>query len=125
MKMKVSKTLVKRHANNKTNPQLAETIRVALKNKAWIAIAHKIGVSTKKHISINLSDIDKETKAGDTVIVIGKVLSNGNVTKKVRICALGFSSSALDKLKATKSEAVSILEEIKINPKAEGLKIFS
>ena len=41
------------------------------------------------------------------------------------MCALGFSLAAREKLKKTKSEVVSINEEIKKNPKAEGIRILS
>lgn len=73
---------------------------------------------------MNLKDIEKVTTEGDTVVVPGKVLGSGNVNKKVRICALNFSESAKEKLKESKGEIVTIIEEIKKNPKAEGIKIL-
>ena len=66
----------------------------------------------------------KETEEGDTVVVPGKVLSNGEINKKIRIVALSFSKEAEEKLGKKKCEVVSILEEIKVNPKAEGIKIL-
>lgn len=119
-----SKTKIKFNLKKKTNPEVVEALKVALKNKNWLLIAKKISSSRRKYSKVNLSEIDKETTAGDTAIVIGKVLGEGEITKKVRICSFGFSSSVRDKLKKTKSEAVSIVEEINKNPKAEGLKIF-
>ena len=121
----VSKTKVKFNAKRKTHPEVVEALKLALKNKNWLVIAKKIASSRRKYAKVNLSDIEEKTTAGDTVIVIGKVLGTGDVTKKVRICAFSFSKSALDKLKKTKSEIVSITEEIKKNPKAEGLKLIN
>ncbi|MBX4212122.1 50S ribosomal protein L18e [Candidatus Pacearchaeota archaeon] len=120
----ISRTMIKARMHRKTNPSLAETILMAHKNKGWNEVAKLISTSTRNHSSVNLSDIDKNTKEGDTVIIPGKVLGSGNLTKKVRICSLAISESAKEKLKETKSEYVSIAEEIKINSKAQGIKII-
>jgi len=122
---KISKTKIKEHLRKKTNPELVETIRLASKSKSWMPIAKQLANSTRKQSSVNLDEINKKTTAGDTVLVLGKVLAVGELTKKVRICSLGISKSARDKLKSSKSEAVTILEEIKKNTRAEGLKILS
>jgi large subunit ribosomal protein L18e len=124
MKITVSSTHVKNKARRKTNPALIETIFIARKHKSWFQLAHILSGSTNTHSALNLSEIDAQTKAGDTIIVPGKVLSSGNLTKKVRICALSASKSALDKIKREKSEYASILDEIKKNTKAEGVKIL-
>lgn len=121
---KVSKTRVKFKAKRKTNPLVLETVNLARKNKNWLMVAKLVSESRRKYAKVNLVEIDKQTTAGDTVVVVGKVLGSGSVSKKVRICALGFSKSALAKLKESKSEAVTILEEINKNPKAEGIKIM-
>ena len=120
----ISKTKLKKHLRRKTNPSLTMTIFLAKKHKPWLPVAKLLAGSTRKHSSVNLTDIEKQTTTGDTVLIPGKILSKGDITKKVRICALGFSAMAKEKLKKTKSEAVSIMDEIKINPKAEGLKII-
>lgn len=121
----ISKTKIKFNAKRKTNPIVSDTLNLALKNKSWLPIAKKIASSRRKYSKVNLSDIEAKTSAGDTVIIIGKVLGSGDITKKVRVCAFNFSKSALDKLKKSKSEIVSVMEEIKKNPKAEGIKIIS
>jgi large subunit ribosomal protein L18e len=120
----ISKTKIKKRARRKTSPVLVETIEEARKNDGWNAVAKLLSGSTKKYSSMNLSDIDKETKAGDTVVIVGKVLSKGDLTKKVRICALSASESAKMKIKEMKGELVSILEEIKKNKKAEGVRVL-
>ncbi len=117
---------IKARTKHKTNSSTSQAILLALKSKSkgWFPAAQRLSAGTRQHLAINLDRIDELTKAGDTVIVLGKVLGVGEITKKVRICALGFSCSARDKLKKTKSEAVSLLEEIQKNPRAEGIKII-
>ena len=75
-------------------------------------------------ILVELQKIDSEAKVGDTVLILGKVLSQGALSKKLVICALSISHAARVKLKESKSEFISIAEEIKKNPKAEGLKVL-
>jgi len=121
---KLSQTKLKSRITRKTNPILVETLTAARKQKAWHDVAVALSSSTRRQASKNLFEIDKETKAGDTIVVVGKVLSKGDLTKKVRICALSISEKAQEKLKPTKSEIASILEEITKNPKATGVKIL-
>ena len=120
----LSKTKVKFRSQKKTNPSVKETIRLALKYENWKKVAEVLSGPKRNYASLNLGDIDKLAKAGDTIVVLGKVLSSGNLTKKVRLCALGFSAQAKSKLKQTKSEADSIYEEILSNPKAQGVTIL-
>jgi large subunit ribosomal protein L18e len=120
----ISKTKITRKLERKTNPELIENILAAKKNNSWKEVAHLISYPRRKQISKNLDEIDRESKEGDTIIIPGKVLGNGNLGKKVRIAALKFSAQAVEKLKSKKCEMVSIKEEIKVNPKAQGIKIL-
>jgi len=120
----ISKTKIKLKRKLKTNPELAETINLATKNSNWLEIARILASSTRKQPAINFSEIDKNAELGDTIIIPGKVLSQGELTKRIKICALAISEQARGKLKNAKSEFVYLAEEIKKNPKAEGIKII-
>ena len=122
--MQTSKTRINRKLKRKTSSDLVETIIKAKKLKAWLKIANLISTPRRKQPVVNLQDIDKETKEGDTVLVPGKVLGQGEISKRIRIAALYFSESARKKLKAGKCEQVSIKEEIKVNPKAQGIRVM-
>ncbi|MBI3334241.1 50S ribosomal protein L18e [Candidatus Pacearchaeota archaeon] len=122
--MTVSMVHIKEKSRRKTNPSLVATLLAARKQKAWLALAHRLSGPTRLHAALNLDQIDKQTTAGDTIVIPGKVLASGTLSKKLRICALSISTSARDKLKSTKSEYVSIFEEIAKNPKAQGVKML-
>ncbi|MCH7567814.1 MAG: 50S ribosomal protein L18e [Nanoarchaeota archaeon] len=109
----------------KKDKEIVETIIAAKKNKDWNKVVQVISGSRRKYASVNLKEIEKQTTTGDTVVIPGKVLGIGNITKKVRVCALGFSDSAREKLKSANGEIVTIFEEINKNPKAEGIKIIT
>ena len=118
------KSLIEKQLKRKTNPELVETIIAAKKAKAWREIAGLVSTPRKRHVSINLSEIDKKVKQGEVIVVPGKVLSQGEVSKKIKIAALSFSEKAREKLLKSGSEAISILKEIKSNPEAKGIKIL-
>ncbi len=120
----LSKRRLKVRVRKKTNPRTATAISFALKNPGWQKFAKVLSIPTRQQPSINLRDIDDNVSMGETVIIPGKVLSLGDITKKIKICSFGISQEALDKLKKTKSEWVHILDEMKKNPKAEGVKLI-
>jgi len=119
-----SKTLIEKQLKRKTNPEIVETIISAKKGKKWLEIAGILSGSRKNFSDINLSKISKEAKAGDIIVVPGKVLSQGEIDKKIKVAALGFSENAKEKLIKAGCTALSILEEIKSNPEAKGVKIL-
>jgi large subunit ribosomal protein L18e len=124
MKTVISKTKIKKHLRNKTNPATIETIALARRQKAWLAIAKIVAGSTRKHAALNLEEIDAQVKAGDIAVIPGKVLGESEITKKVKICALSFSTSAMEKIKKQKLDWSFIGDEIKKNPEAKGVKII-
>jgi len=124
LKKMISKTKLSRRIGNKTNPEVVETLMLIKKNDVWNNISRYVSGPRRKYSSVSLKKIEEQSSEGDTIIIIGKVLGNGALTKKIRICAMGFSESAREKIKLSKSEAVSLSEELKKNKKAEGVKII-
>ncbi len=119
-----SKTLIEKQLQRKKNSELVKTIIAAKKNDSWIEIAKILSGPRKKRVEINLEDISKKAEEGETIVIPGKVLSQGEFNKKVKIIALNFSEKAKEKLLKAKCEVFSILEEIKLNPEAKGIRIL-
>lgn len=119
-----SRTLIDKQAKRKYNPELVETILKAKKHKNWLEVSGLLSLPRKLKIEKNLDEINKESKEADTIIVPGKVLGNGEISKRIRIAALSFSKEAEKKLKEKKCEIVSLKKEIEINPEAKGVKLI-
>src|SRR3989344_2248164 len=102
-KMAVSNTVIGRRIRQKTDNFVVETILAAKKQPKWRKVAQKISGARRKYLEIGLDEIDSRSHEGDTVVVSGKVLGNGMLTKKIKICAMAFSASALAKIKHSKS----------------------
>ena len=119
-----SKTKIEKQLKKKQNQELVRTIIAAKKAKAWASVAEDLSRPTRKKIVVNLDKINSETKAGDTIVVPGKILSWGNLERKVKLVGLSISDSALEKVNKGKSEFVILQQEIKLNPEAKGIKII-
>lgn len=119
----ISQRVLKIRTRRKTNPSLVETLRLMRKHEKWKDFAKILSGPTRKYTSLNLSTLNEHSKVGDTLVVPGKILSSGELTKKIRICSLSISAGAKEKMKESKSEWVALIEEVKKNPKAEGVKI--
>lgn len=121
--MTKSKTKISRQAKGKRNPELVETINLAKKNKNWFKVAEILSYPRRKKFEMNLSKISENAK-GSIVLIPGKVLSQGELNKKIKVVAFNISENAKKKLENAKIEYSSILEEIKKNPEAKGVEIL-
>jgi len=120
-----TKTKIGKQIEKKTNSELVETIILSKKNSAWIKVAEILSGSRRNSRSFNLHEIDDLSKEGDTVVIPGKVLSEGEISKKIRVVAKGFSEKAREKLLKSKTPIAFIEEEIKTNPEGKGIKILN
>jgi len=120
----MNKTKIERKLQRKTDPELVKTILAGKKSKAWLQLSHVISGPTRKRIILNLSEIDSQSKDNETVIVPGKVLSLGEITKKIKIVAFKFSEQAMVKLKEAKIETLTLVEEIAKNPEGKNIRIL-
>lgn len=119
-----SKTKISKQLEKKSNTELVETIIIAKKQEAWIALAGILSGPRRKRICMNLEEIEKQSKEGETIVIPGKVLSQGELTKKIKIVAMTFSDKAKEKLLSSKCQIAYIQDEIKSNPSAKGIKIL-
>jgi len=119
-----SKTKIEKQLEKKTNPELVKTIIEAKKKKNWLEVAAMLSSPRAKRINMNLNKINDEAKEGEIVVIAGKVLSQGELNKKIKVVALGFSEMAKEKISKAKGEALTILEEIKKNPEAKNVRFL-
>ena len=118
----ISKTKIESRSSKKTNKQLAEAITLIKKKNP--EFAKELARPLKKWAELNLDQIDRMIKDGESVFVPGKILSSGELTKKVRIVAWKASEKALEKMKDSKTDFIEISEEIKKNPELKNLRLI-
>jgi len=118
------KSKIEKQLRNKKNPELVETIITAKKQKEWLKIASILSGPRSNRLNLNLKELNEKAKDGEKILVPGKILSLGDIDKKIKIVALNFSEKAKEKLLKSKCEIFTIGEEIKKNPTAKGVKIL-
>jgi large subunit ribosomal protein L18e len=123
IKMK-SKSKIEKQLQRKTNSSLVETIIACKKNKNWIRVAEILSGPRKNRTNLNLEELNKKVEKEKSVVIPGKILSQGELDKKIKVVALSFSEKAKEKLNKAGSETLTILEEIKKNSEAKGIKIL-
>jgi large subunit ribosomal protein L18e len=107
--------------------RLARELRKAsnkYKVRIWRRVAELLLRPRRRRVEVNLSKINRYTKDGDVVIVPGKVLGAGLLTKPVTVAALAFSESSLRKIKDAGGRAITIEQLLKENPKGRNVKII-
>ena len=114
----------------KTNPNLIDLIK-KLKIKSateevaiWKDVAQRLEKSNRRTAEVNLSDISRYVEDGETILVPGKVLSNGTLDIKVTVAALKFSKTAKSKIEAAGGECITIMDAMDANPKGSNIRII-
>ena len=99
-------------------------VAIEKKRPLWKTIAVELSKPTRNRREVNIYKLDKNSKEGEIIIVPGKVLGTGALSKKITVAALQFSESAKEKILSNKGEVLSIEELMKKNPDAKGVKIM-
>ena len=105
-----------------TNQELFDTIRACKKVAnskgigAYSKIADELSRSASQRAEVNLDKIEKLAKTGDVVIIPGKVLGTGILSKKVHIVAFSCSDSAKEKIKTAGATFSTLIEYVNNKP---------
>ncbi len=120
-----TKAKIGKQIERKSNKKLVETILAAKKKEKWLRVAGILSGPRRKKISLNLEEINENSKNGEIVVVPGKVLSQGEITKKIKIVAQSFSEKAKEKLLKSKVAHSDIIGEIKKNPSMKKCRVLA
>jgi len=121
--MTISKTKLKVKIRRKTNTNLINLIHFLKKQSSfWMKVAELLAKPKRIAVSVNIEKIDRVAKPNSIIVVPGKVLSDGDLTKNITLAALSFSEKA--KTKLTKAHIVRIDALAKENKKGDGIIIL-
>jgi large subunit ribosomal protein L18e len=115
------------HKNNHIK-ELVHQLRVTSAKEdvgVWAAVAEDLERPTRRYAAVNLSALARTTRSGETIVVPGKVLGDGELPHALTIAALGFSESAQTKLKAQKATMLTITELVRKDPKGKTVRIVA
>ncbi len=121
----------KRNSGRKTNLELVKlvenlyTISAKEKSPVWRDVAMRLEKPIGNRAVINLARLDRYTKEGDVIVVPGKILGMGRMSKKITVSAYMLSSSAVAKLEKAGCKLYDLQSLARDNPKGSGIKLMA
>ena len=116
--------------SRKSNSELVKTVtelkKASRENDAplWKSLALKLESPSRNWPSVNISKLEFNVDRNSKVIVPGKLLGAGNITKKITVSAYSFSESAKIKIEAAGGRCLPYNEFIKSNPKGTDVVVI-
>lgn len=114
----------------KSNPNLIRLIK-SLKNKArlneapiWRDVAERLEKSNQNWAEVNLSTIERNAEEDETIVVPGKVLGSGYLTKSLTVGSFKISESARKAIEDEGGKWLSIRELVDENSDGAGIKLM-
>jgi len=106
---------------------IVELRRTARSQKApvWATVADRLERPRHQVVPVNVGHLDRWTEAGETVVVPGKLLADGRLSKKLTVAAFAYSKEARTKIHAAGGTAVSVAELMKSKPDGSGVRVFA
>lgn len=92
-------------------------------SKFLIKIADELAKSARKRAKVNVSRLERFCKAKEDVIIPGKLLADGILTKQLTVSCFGASESARKKTEGAGGKIISIEQMVEKNPKGTGVRI--
>jgi large subunit ribosomal protein L18e len=78
--------------------------------KLWDYVYKLASRPKRRRIAVNLSKLQKHAQSGDNVIVPGKVLGGGKLSKELNITAVEYSHDAEEKIKKANGKILGLQE---------------
>ncbi len=112
------------------NPELRRVVvalrRAADANEApvWESVADRLLRPRHQVTPVNVGHLDRIAVAEETVVVPGKLLADGPLSKPLTVAALSYSAGARSKVHAAGGTALTIPELVKAKPDGTGVRIL-
>jgi len=90
----------------------------------WGSVAERLERPRHQLTPVNVAHLERLVDADEWVVVPGKVLADGVITKSITVGAVGYSSEARSKIHAAGGKALTIPELIHAKPDGAGVRIF-
>jgi large subunit ribosomal protein L18e len=112
------------------NPELHRVV-VELRRAAhahdapvWDSVADLLERTRHKVTPVNVGHLERVTEAEQTVVIPGKLLADGPLSKPLTVAALSYSPEARSKVHAAGGTALTISELLKAKPDGAGVRLL-
>ncbi|MBI4021662.1 MAG: 50S ribosomal protein L18e [Candidatus Aenigmarchaeota archaeon] len=97
--------------------------RAGRKHQVWKAVALQLNRPRRIRAEVAVAQLDQYAGSG-MLLVPGRVLGTGEVTKPITVAAVGFSGTARTKIEQAGGKALSIPDLVTQNPQGKGIRII-
>ncbi len=106
---------------------LVELRRAARTHRApvWGAVAERLNRPRHQVGPLNVGQLERLAAAQETVVVAGKLLAEGRITKPVTVAAAAYSAGARSKIREAGGQALSIPELLASHPDGKGVRLLA
>ena len=122
----MKRTNVKKLKSRKENTTLLSLIEALSKDKKpmWKRVVYELSRPRRDRIEVNLSKLEAYGPNGGTVLVPGKVLGSGVISKKLTVAAFSFSETARKLITEAGGRTLSIESLYKTNPRGKDVVLL-
>lgn len=113
-----------KNAQTKTIITALKRLAIEQQRPLWKRVATDLEKPTRQRRIVNLWKLEKEAKEGDVIIIPGKVLGDGVLTKRLTIAAAQYSAEAKRKLAAGGSSVLTIEELLRKHADGKNIRII-
>lgn len=99
-----------RKLTRKDNPELSMLIKklIITNRPIWKKTAEELLKSRRNRVEVNINKLENYANNGDVILVPGKVLGTGNISKKITVAAFSFSNSAKTFIETAGGKTITI-----------------
>ena len=122
--------MTKKQISRKSNSELVKTIdelkRASRENDApiWKSIAKKLEGPNRNWPVVNVSKIEYYAANIGKVVIAGKIMGSGNLSKKVTVSAYSFTKTAIQKIENAGGKCMIYNDFIKKNPTGKDVVVI-
>jgi len=122
--------MTKKQISRKSNSELVKTIdelkRASRENDApiWKSIAKKLEGPNRNWQVVNVSKLEYNASKNGKVVIPGKLMGSGTLSKKVTVSAYSFTKSAVEKIEGAGGKCMIYNEFIKKNPSGKDVVVI-
>jgi len=116
-----------RKGNSELVRVVVELRRAARAHRApiWASVADRLERARHQTTPVNVGHLDRLVENDSWVVVPGKLLAEGRLSKKVTVAAFHYSAEARAKVLAAGGTPISIHELLKAKPDGAGVRLFA
>ncbi len=121
---------IRKLQRKKSNPNLVRLIDDLLKAsaeneaKVWKEIAERLAKPLRNYAEVNVGKLERYGMEGEMVLVPGKILGSGELSKPLTVAAWRFSQSAREKIERAGGKCISFFEAVRQNPEGKKVRII-